>query len=180
MESFLTEAVPPRRPERLCSLVFPLLRYPIGFGHRLMSRWRRVMRSFGTGRGHVVGRILEPGHIRALQTGVLARVRGTRSSGQGRLSCVLSFHCFQLGLAGDFSFEAGLSVGIDGLFGKVVGAAAGWRGDVSEALGIGVRPGLDGRIEHDMGLKIRTDTESAPANPVTWVRSSSSALVAPD
>jgi hypothetical protein len=138
------------------------------------------MRSFGTGRGHVVGGILESGHIRTLETGVFARVRGARGSGQGRLSCVLSFHCFQLSFAGDFGFEAGLSVGIDGLFGKVVGAAAGWRGYVSDALGIGIRPGLDGGIDHHMGLKIRTDTERAPANPITWVRSSSSAFVAPD
>jgi hypothetical protein len=42
------------------------------------------------------------------------------------LSFVLGFHGFQLGLASGFGFEAGLSVGIDGLFGEVVGSAAGW------------------------------------------------------
>jgi hypothetical protein len=41
---------------------------------------------------------------------------------------MFGFHGFQLGLASGFGFEAGLSVGIDGLFGKVVGSAAGWRG----------------------------------------------------
>lgn len=122
------EAVPARWPERLCRFVFPFLQYPILLRHRFMSSRRRVMRGFGTGRGNVVGRILEPGHIRALETRVIGRARGTRGCGQCGLSFVLSLYGSQLGLACGFSFEAGLSVGIDGLFGKVVGAAAGWRG----------------------------------------------------
>jgi hypothetical protein len=88
---------------------------------------------------------------------------------------VFGFHGFQLSLASDFGFEAGLSVGIDGLFGKVVCAAASWRGYVSYTLGIGVGLGLDGGIVDSMGLKVRTDTKGAPANPVNWVKSFSSA-----
>lgn len=117
-----TEAVSTRRPERLCGLVFPLLQHPVSLGHRFVPRWRRVVRGFGTGRGNIVGRILEPSHIRALQTGVVARTRG---SGHCGLSFVLGFHRFHLGLACDFGLKPGLSVGIDGLFGKVVGSAAG-------------------------------------------------------
>ena len=37
------------------------------------------------------------------------------------------FHSPHLGLAFDFSLKSGLAVGVDGLFGKVVGPAAGYK-----------------------------------------------------
>lgn len=134
-----TEAVSARRPERLCGLVFPLLQHPVAFGHRFVPRRRRVVRSFGTGRCDIIGRVLEPSHIRALQTGVVV---GTRGSGLGGLSSVLGFHHSPLSLACDLGLKTGLSVGIDGLFCKVVGTTSGWGRYVSSMLGICVRQGL--------------------------------------
>lgn len=128
-----TEAVSARRSERLCGLVFALLQHPVVFGHRFVPRRRRVVRSFGTGRSDIIGRVLEPGHIRALQTGVVA---GTGGSGHGGLSSVLGFHRFPLSLACSLGLKAGLSVGIDGLFCKVVGTTGGWGRYVSSMLGI--------------------------------------------
>lgn len=81
------------------------------------------MRGFCTWRGNVIRRILESGHVRALQTCIVAGCRG------GSIDCslpsVFGFHGFQLGLALDFGFISGGAVGVDGLFGEVVGTTAG-------------------------------------------------------
>lgn len=81
------------------------------------------MRSFCTRRGNVVRRILELGHVRTLQTRVVAG-DGSWNAGRG-LSAILSFHGLHLGLALDFGFISGSTVRVDGLFSEVVGTAAG-------------------------------------------------------
>jgi len=77
-----------------------------------------------TGGSHVVRSVLESGHIGSLQAGVIARGRGRCGD---RLPPVLSFLGLGLGLTLNFGFESSGTVSVDGLFGKVVGPAAGWR-----------------------------------------------------
>jgi hypothetical protein len=80
------------------------------------------MRSLSTRRSHVVRSILEPGHIRPLQAAIIGWARCGCGNG---FSAVLGFLGLQLSLALNFSFESGGSVGVDGLFGKVVSTTAG-------------------------------------------------------
>lgn len=87
-----------------------------------MSSRGRVVRSFGTRRGDIVRRILESCHIGSFQAGVVCRVR--RGCGHGGLPLVIVFHCLLLCLTLHVGFEASLPIGVDGLFGKVVGTAA--------------------------------------------------------
>lgn len=89
---------------------------------------RRIVGSFGTWRGGIVGGVLESCHARSLRASVVARGWCRR---QLRLALVLILHLLHLGLALDFGFESGLSVGVDRLLREIVCSAASYRGVVS-------------------------------------------------
>lgn len=73
---------------------------------------------------------------------------------------MIVFHRFQLRLALHIGFKPSLSIGIDGLFGKVVGTAASCEGGK-------VRIGGVFEFEASFSkLQVPTDTKGAPANPV--------------
>jgi hypothetical protein len=119
----LTESVSTGRPERRSRLVFAFFMHPISLRHGLVAGWSGIMRCLSTGRSHVVRSILEPGHIRPLQASIIGRARCGCGNG---FPAVFSFQRLQLSLALNFTFESGGSVGVDGLFGKVVSTTAGW------------------------------------------------------
>jgi hypothetical protein len=74
------------------------------------------MGSFDARRRDIIGSVLESCHIHSLAS-VVGREK--------RLSLVLLFHLLHLGFALEFSFESGLSVGVDRLLRKVVCSATG-------------------------------------------------------
>jgi hypothetical protein len=120
----LAESVSTRRPKRRRCFVFPLLLYPVGLRHGLVAGRSWIVGCLRTGGSHVVCGILESGHVRSLQAGVVARGRcGCRH----RLPPVLGFLSLELGLTLNFGIESRGTVGVDGLFGKVVSPATGWR-----------------------------------------------------
>lgn len=105
-------------------LVFSLLQDTVGLGQGFVTCGRGVVGSFSAGRGDVVGSVLEPGHVRSFETGVVAWARSGCVQG---LALVFLFHRLHLGLALDLGVESRLAIGVDRLLREVVGSAAGWR-----------------------------------------------------
>lgn len=92
------------------------------------------MRSFSTWRGGIVGIIgvLESSLTRSLRASVVGRGRCRRLC----FALMLVLHLLHLGLALDFGFKSGLSVGVDRLLGEIVGSAAGYGGWLVFYMGI--------------------------------------------
>lgn len=181
------EPIPSRRPERHRRFIFSLLHDPLRIRLWLMSRRRRIVTRLRTRRRNIVRRALETTHILCSFTG--------RSHGDYGLllwwcCCCWCCHCCrcpwrlmhhfltltmfmlhrgELGFAFHLRFVASRAVGVDGFFGEVVRAAAGWRGRSMEKTRLAKYYCLRSRFNLSrfvLGCRVvysRTDAEGAPA-----------------